>query len=232
MKKINLIACTILISLAGCGPKSETAQTIVAPVMTTAPSGTYQLDKSHASLLFRVSHMGFSNYTARFKHFDATLVLDPKVPQDAKLIAHIDVASLETDYPTPKIEDFNKVLIGPQWLDAKTTPVMQFVSQKITLTGPDTADIEGQLTLKGVTKPVQLKAKFNGGYPGYAPYDPNARIGFSATGTLNRSDFGISYGIPEKGSTMGVSDKVEIIIEAEFTGPALAQSSAVARSKG
>ena len=66
-----------------------------------------------------------------------------------------------------------------------------------------------------------LEATFNGGYAGH-PLDPHARIGFSAHGTLLRSEFGISYGIPAPGTTMGVSDAVEVVLEAEFNGPAWA----------
>jgi polyisoprenoid-binding protein YceI len=79
--------------------------------------------------------------------------------------------------------------------------------------------ITGDLTLHGVTKPVVLDATLNGGYAGH-PMDPNARIGFSARGAFNRGDFGIAYGIPAPGTTMGVSDRVEVTIETEFSGPA------------
>jgi polyisoprenoid-binding protein YceI len=72
--------------------------------------------------------------------------------------------------------------------------------------------------MRGVTRPMTLEARFNGGYAGQQ-LDPNARIGFSARGTLKRSEFGISFGIPEPGSIMGVSDAVEVIVETEFTGP-------------
>ena len=89
------------------------------------------------------------------------------------------------------------------------------------MTGPATADVTGDLTLKGVTKPVTLHATFNGGYEGH-PQDPHARIGFSAHGVLKRSDFGITLGIPAPGTTMGVFDDVEFAIDAEFSGPALA----------
>ncbi|MDX2141896.1 MAG: YceI family protein [Rhodospirillaceae bacterium] len=193
----------------------------IAPVKVDAPAGVYKLDKTHASLIFRVSHMGFSNYTARFTRFDATLDLDPAKPAAARLTATVDAASLETDFPTPEIVDFNAELRGPQWLDAGKFPTMTYRSTAIEMTAPNAARIVGELTLRGVTKPVTLMAVFNGGYPGMAGLDPNARIGFSATGTLNRSDFGIAYGIPAPGSNMGVSDKVEIIIETEFNGPAL-----------
>jgi len=74
--------------------------------------------------------------------------------------------------------------------------------------------------MRGVTKPLVLDATYNGGYAGH-PMDPHARIGFTARGSLLRSEFGVSYGIPAPGSTMGVGDRVQIEIEAEFTGPPL-----------
>jgi polyisoprenoid-binding protein YceI len=87
------------------------------------------------------------------------------------------------------------------------------------MTGPDTAKITGDLTLHGVTKPITLDAKFNGGYAGNM-YDPSARIGFSANGVFKRSDFGITIGIPAPGTNMGVFDDVSVAIETEFSGPA------------
>jgi polyisoprenoid-binding protein YceI len=185
------------------------------------PAGSYTLDKSHASLLFRVNHMGFSNYTARFKRFDAKLQIDPANPGAAKLEATIDVTSLETDFPTPKVVDFNAELQNDQWLNAAKFPQMTFRSTKVDLTSPKTARVSGDLALHGITKPVVLDVTFNGGYPGMAGFDPNARIGFSAKGAVKRSGFGVANGIPAPGSNMGVSDNVDIIIEAEFTGPAL-----------
>ena len=115
---------------------------------------------------------------------------------------------------------FDAKIAGPEFFDAAKYPEMTFVSTAVELTGANTADITGDFTLHGVTKPVVLSATFNGGYAGH-PMDPHARIGFSAKGQIKRSDFGISAGIPAPGTTMGVSDEVEIIIEAEFNGPPL-----------
>jgi polyisoprenoid-binding protein YceI len=187
---------------------------VTAPV----PAGTYTLDKAHASLLFKVSHIGFSNYTARFKRFDAQLQFDPEKLSASKLAATVDVKSLETDYPNPLELDFNAQLLGKEWFDAAQYPTMEYRSTRVEQTGPKSMRIHGDLTMHGVTKPVTLEATYNGGYASH-PFEPNARVGFSAHGTLKRSDFGMSYGIPAPGTTMGVSDEVTIIIEAEFTGP-------------
>jgi polyisoprenoid-binding protein YceI len=206
---------------AGAPAQEQGQQSKSQPAAADVPGGTYVLDKSHASLTFKVNHMGFSMYTARFTRFDARLQLDPAQPAAARLTATVDANSLETDFPTPEVVDFDAQLRGAAWLDAGAHPEMTYVSRAIDLTGPNSARITGDLTLRGVTKPVILDATFNGGYRGMPKLDPQARIGFSATGTLKRSDFGIAYGIPEPGSRMGVGDEVQVIIETEFLGPPL-----------
>lgn len=97
---------------------------------------------------------------------------------------------------------------------------MTFRSTKVELTSPNTARVTGELNLHGITLPVSWDATFNGGYAAN-PYDPKgARIGFSAHGALKRSAFGMGFGIPAPGTTMGVSDDVDFTIEAEFNRPA------------
>jgi polyisoprenoid-binding protein YceI len=131
--------------------------------------------------------------------------------------ASVNPASVETHYPDPAL-DFNATIAGPEFLDAATYPAITFASTSVTLTGERTADVGGDLTLHGVTAPIALSVTFNGGYAGH-PLDAGARIGFSAKGSLLRSAFGIGYGIPAPGTTMGVSDEVSIMIEAEFLNP-------------
>jgi polyisoprenoid-binding protein YceI len=133
----------------------------------------------------------------------------------------VEAKSLETDFPDPAKLDFDVQLQGPEWLDAQRHPTMTYRSRRIVPTGPRSFRIEGELTLRGITRPVTLEARYNGGYAGH-PMDPNARVGFSATGRLRRSEFGMTYGIPAPGTTLGVGDEVEVILEAEFTGPPLA----------
>ena len=201
-------------------PRHDNAEPVPPAATTNVPAGAYTLDRTHASLIFRVNHLGFSNYTARFKRFDAKLQFDPANLAASKVTASVDVDSLETDFPDPARLDFNAVLKGAAWLDVAQFPRMEFASSHIDVTGVNTLRIHGDLTLHGVTRPIVLEATFNGGYAGH-PMDPNARIGFSAQATLKRSEFGIAYGIPAPGTTMGVSDEVAVVIEAEFTGPPL-----------
>jgi polyisoprenoid-binding protein YceI len=193
---------------------------VAAQTPGPVPAGAYTLDKAHASLIFRVNHIGFSNYTRRFKRFDATLQFDPANMARSSVTVSVDATSLETDYPSPEKLDFNAELQNEQWLDTAKFPQMTFRSSKVEVTAPSTLKISGDLTLRGVTRPMVLDATYNGGYEGQ-PLDPHARIGFSAHGKLKRSDFGMTVGIPAPGTTMGVGDEVEVIIEAEFSGPPL-----------
>lgn len=190
---------------------------------TAVPAGHYTIDKSHTSVLFRVNHLGFSMYTARFTGVDAELEFDPNALAKSKLTVNIDARSITTDFPTPDELDFDEMLQGRDWLNAEKHPHIVFRSLRVTPSADDSAgntmSVAGELTLRGVTQPVTLQVTYNGGYAGH-PMDPNARIGFSATGNIKRSDFGMTYGIPLPDTTMGVSDAVEIIIETEFSGPA------------
>ncbi len=223
--KTTLLATCALIPLILLGPVPAAAAPGVADLAPDVPGGAYRLDPSHASLIFRVDHLGFSMYTARFTRFDAELRFDPRKPAAARLMATVDARSLETDFPFPEQLDFNAQLLGEEWLDAEEHPQMIFRSKDVVLTGANTARIDGELTLRGVARPMALEATFNGGYAGH-PMDPSARIGFSARGTLRRSEYGMTFGIPEPGTTLGVGDEVQVIIEAEFSGPPLADAAA------
>lgn len=210
--------------MMACAPAARDAEApapaeTAAPDVSQLPAGEYRLEKAHASLVFRVSHLGFSNYTASFSDFDAQMQLDPANPTAATLTARVNPRSL-TLINAPS--GFREELLGPSWLDAGQYPEMSFRSTAIEMIDADSARITGDFTMHGQTRPVTLEATFNGGYAGH-PMDPNARIGFSATGVLKRSEFGIATGIPAPGSSMGVSDDVTFAIEAEFTGPAWTQ---------
>ena len=213
----TLKTALLIAALAGGAGPVAFAEAPVAPLAVDVPAGAYKLDKAHASLIFRVSHRGFSNYTARFGTFDAELQLDPKAPELATLTAKVDANSLELENPP---DGFLDELRGAQFLDTAKYPEMTFKSTAVELTAPNAARVTGDFTMHGATHPLVLDVTFNGGYVGH-PMDPNARIGFSAHGKLKRSDYGIAYGVPEPGTTMGVSDEVEIIIESEFSGPPL-----------
>lgn len=204
---LALVAC----SQPASAPEASPAE---AAVEHTAPAGAYTLDKSHASLIIRVNHIGYSQFTARFVNWDASLNLDPAAPESSSINVTIDPRSIASDNPPAGFIDImrNDFLKSPEF------PQITFRSTRVERTGPNTANITGDLTLLGVTRPVTLEARFNGGYEGMS-LDPHARVGFSARGTFNRSDFGMSYGLPPEGSNLGVGNQVEVIVETEFNGP-------------
>jgi polyisoprenoid-binding protein YceI len=218
MNRFN--ALIIAAALGACSPAptapGEAPSGPVAPATTEAPAGAYTLDPTHASLVFRVNHLGFSHYTGRFSTFNANLELDPAHPETASLNVDVDPRSLGLENPPA---GFVEELLGAQWLDAAQFPTMTFRSTKVELTGANTARVTGDFTMHGATHPLALDVVYNGAYAGH-PMDPHARIGFSGKGVLKRSDYGVAFGIPAPGTTMGVSDEVEIIVEAEFNGPA------------
>jgi polyisoprenoid-binding protein YceI len=183
------------------------------------PSGAFTLDKSHATLVMAVDHLGFSSYRMTFTDWDVKLTLDVERPVRSSVIATIDANSLSLQ-GAPK--GFREELLGKSWINAVTHPKIVFKSTHVKPTGSTAAQVTGDLTLNGVTKPVGITMRFNGGYRGH-PMDPNARVGFSGEGSFKRSDFGISAGIPAPGTKMGVSDLVTFSIEAELTGPAIKQ---------
>ena len=202
-------------------PALLTLLTLATPLaaqdtLAGVPAQTFTLDPAHASLLFSVGHLGFSNYTAGFDTLEGTLQLDPAAPETAQLDVTVNVASL--DLPTPPL-GFREELLGPNFFDADRFPQITFRSTGITRTGEATADVTGDLTLHGVTQPVTLQMTFNGNSTA-GQFEPWARIGFSAVGEISRSAFGMGYGVPPEGSTIGVFDTVTLRIETEWTGEA------------
>jgi polyisoprenoid-binding protein YceI len=180
------------------------------------PAGLYEIDKTHTSVTWSVSHLGLSQYTARFTNFNAKLNFDPKNPKDSTVEAVIDPTSIETDYPKNGKVDFNKKLAyGAEWFNSVKYPSITFKSTKIEMLpdavagGPD-AFLYGDLTMFGISRPVILQLKFNGAYK-RKPFSEVAALGFSASAKIKRSSWGFDTYVP------GIGDEVKIVIEAEFS---------------
>lgn len=171
--------------------------------ITKAPAGTYVLEKTHASITFKVMHLGFANYTMRFNDFDATIDLNAKEPEKSSLKVTIAPASLDAN--NPKMTEHTN---NADFFNVAKYPTITFTSTKIEKTSANKGKIYGDLTMLGVTKPVVLDAVFNGG--GEHPFMKKYALGFSATTAITRSEFGMSYGIPN------VGDTVQVAIETEF----------------
>jgi polyisoprenoid-binding protein YceI len=211
------LAATAAFALAGAAlaaPPPAGEPVITPPGKSDAPAGAYSLDRNHSTVVFRLSHLGYSRYTATFEAVEGTLQFDPAHPAAMKAEVKIDPKSLRLPFPP---EGFKDTLLGPNWLDAGKYPEITFRSTKVDVTGPNTARVTGDLTLHGVTKPVVLETTFNGGYKP-SSFDPGGRIGFSAHTVFRRSDFGVKYGVPAPGTNLGVGDNVDVTIETEWGG--------------
>ena len=174
------------------------------------PAGVYEMDPTHASLIWKVDHLGLAKYTARFTKFSSKIQFDNQDPMNSKVIADIDPRSIKTDYPNPEEKDFDKVLSeDTAWFNTKKFPSITFKSTKLEKTSENTGKLTGNLTFLGVTKPVTLDVTLNKAL-GNHPFANKPALGFSATGNIKRSDFGMTKYIPT------VGDNVDIIIEAEF----------------
>lgn len=179
------------------------------------PRQTYSADPFHTSVIFRLNHLGFSTFIASFDEVEATLDLDVDDPGNARLDVAIATASLDLPFGG---DGFLETMIGPEWLNAQAHPEITFRSTAVAMTGDNSADVTGDLTIAGVTQPATLDVTYNGGWA-KGPFEPFSRLGFSARTSISRSAFGMDFGVPPPGSEMGVGDKISVEIEAEMTGP-------------
>lgn len=162
---------------------------------------TYTLDPAHTYVQWSISHLGFSNQTGKWMA-EGTLMLDEAKPQNSKVNVKINIASLITGD-----DKLNKHLMSEEFFNVNQFPTATFVSDNVTLTSKNTAKVQGMLTLHGVTKPVMLNVMLN--KKGTHPMSKKMAMGFSATATIKRSDFGMTSFLP------GLGDQVKLTIEAE-----------------
>lgn len=167
------------------------------------PSGNYMLDPAHGSVHFKVDHMGYSMYVARFNEVEASFQFDQARPGESRLTVVIAANSVDTG--NGRMDDLIK---GPEFLHSKRFSHLRFEAGGIALIDDRAGVIDGTLTLHGVTRQVPLYVTFNGGARNLLT--GKYTLGFSATATLRRSDFNMNAYIPL------VGDQVTIEIEAEF----------------
>lgn len=180
------------------------------PDLTAMPAGTYSVDTSHTSVVWKVPHLGLSHYTARFLTIDGALKFDPDDLNSSQVNISIDPSSIHTGFPKPEEEDFDHVLSKEEiWFNTDEYPEIKFESTSVDLGTGRSGSVTGDLTLLGVTKPVELDVVFNGAIP-KKPRTGEAALGFSAVGKIKRSDWGLDTYVGP------VGDEVEILIEAEF----------------
>lgn len=171
--------------------------------LADVPAGTYKLEANHGYINFSYTHLGFSRPIVGFNSFDVTLELDQDDVTASSIEVDIDPASIDS-----RVEEFNGHLTSADWFNVEAHPDITFASTAIEMTGEDTMTITGDLTIKGITKPVTLEATVN--KAGIHPFNKKPTIGVSATGTLLRSDWDLGKYAP------AVTDEVELNIQVEL----------------
>jgi polyisoprenoid-binding protein YceI len=172
---------------------------IAAPVLA---ADTYKLDPTHTEVTFQWTHMGFSKPTGKFMNAVGSVTLDEADPAKSSVAVSFDINGINTG--VTKLDDHLK---SPDFFDAAKFPTATFKSTNVQVTSPTTAKVTGDLTLHGVTKPVTLDVTLN--KLGEHPMKKKKAAGFSATGTIKRSDFGMAMFVP------AVSDEIDLEITAE-----------------
>jgi polyisoprenoid-binding protein YceI len=177
-----------------------------AAVSAQAAPVTYKLDPDHTMVLFSWNHFGYSNPTADLGLSDGTLVFDEQHPAQSSVQVTLPLARLDTHVPA-----LDEHLKKPDFLDAGKYPTVTFKSTAVQPLGGNKFKVTGNLTVHGVTRPVVLDATLN--KIGPHPMSKAQSIGFDATTSLKRSDFGVGAYVPS------VSDDITIRITTEGSVP-------------
>lgn len=167
---------------------------------------TFELDPTHTNVVASWSHLGFSNPVAHFGDVDGTLVYDAENVGASSVTVTLPLSGLDGH-----VDAFNEHLRSAELFDAAQYPEITFTSTRVEAAGEDQLKITGDLTIKGITKTVVLDANING--QGEHPMAGREAIGFDATTTVKRSEFGLGYAIP------AVSDEVTLRITTEGLVP-------------
>ena len=162
----------------------------------------YEMDPTHTNITAQWNHLGFSNPFAHFQDISGVLVFDEKSPQNSKVSVSIPLSGLNSFVPA-----LDEHLLGGEYFDAKTYPTINFESTKVEFTSDKSLLVYGDLTIKEITKPVVLDATLN--HLAIHPMANIPAIGFDATTTISRSDFGMNALVP------AVSDEIKISITTE-----------------
>lgn len=197
----TVIAAAASLSLLAGG--AVVAQAVLTQTPAEVQAGTYKLDPAHGKITWSVDHMGFSTYVGQFVKAQADLTLDPANPSASTLTATIPLTEVDTNS-----DGLDAHLQTADFFDTANHPVATFVSRSVTIdpADPSEAVVIGDLTLRGVTRPVTMAVEFNQAGQSMGAY----KAGFDGEATIRRSEFGIAYGLPVLG------DEVTLHIEGEF----------------
>lgn len=185
---------------------SVIAATMAVSSLSQAAPADYEIDMSHTNVLFDVNHLGYSDMIGRFGELKGTLVFDKENIENSKVEIVINTASIDTFH-----EKRNEHLKSPDFFNAAEFPEMTFTSTSVKKTGDNTATLTGDFTLMGVTKQIDLDLVVN--KAGEHPFNKKEVAGFSASGMIKRSDFGMKYGVPMIGDDIKLRIDMEAVLK-------------------
>lgn len=220
------------LALAACSPKAPLtteaqantaiveAPAATAPVAITVPAGDYAVDPNHASITFKLQHLGLANYTMRFRTYDATVAFDPAAIGNSKVTAKVKPSDILVGFPGDYVANHpgtrfksweDDLANSSKFLNAGQFPDITFTSTSVEPSGERTAKVTGDLTMLGVTKQLVLDVTFDGETASHA-FAKVPAVGFSGTGKFKRSDFALGPHLPAE----VVGDEITVNIEGDF----------------
>ena len=185
----------------------QLSNTSVYTTMEAAVKTTWAIDPTHSEIQFKVKHLVISTVTGSFKQFEGTVETDGEDFSTAQIQFAADVASLDTNQ-----EQRDQHLRSADFFDAEAHPKLTFVSTGVEKTGGDTYRITGDMTIKGVTKPVVLTAEYGGSM---VDFYGNNKAGFEINGKINRKDFGLTWHAVTEAGGVVVADEVKLVINVQ-----------------
>jgi len=184
---------------------------IMVAVAATVQADQWKVDRVHSSVHFKVSHLVISKVVGEFGEFDATLNFDGKDVSTGNVEMTLKMASISTDNT-----DRDGHLKSPDFFDAAKYPDITFKSKKVIKGEGGKFQLVGDMTMRGITKEVTFDCEYNGSIEMKGKEKSTVKSGFSATATINRQDFGVSYGQVLDNGGLAVGNDVEVTLELEF----------------
>lgn len=171
---------------------------------------TWNIDPDHSVAAFSSRHMKIANVRGQFNGVSGTIIFDPGNPAAASVRAEIEVASLTTG-----IKKRDEHLLSPDFLEAAVYPRITFTSTKIEPSGINRAKVSGDLTLRGVTRSVTFETEFFGPMKSPQALGGETMVGFSASTSINRFDFGVRWDVKMDDGTFVADKEVRISLDLE-----------------
>lgn len=204
MSKANLILIAASLGAVGSLGAAGIAQNAAPALVSTMPvAGTYKIDDTHTQVRMNWYHMGLSHPGATFEKVNGTINIDPTHPEKSSVDVTIAANSVDTGVPVLDAD-----FLSAKFFDVAKYPTITFKSREVRTTGLGREfTVVGDLTVKGITRPVELRAVLNGA--GMHPMMKVPAAGFNAMTTIKRSDFGMGMFVPL------VSDNLDVMITVE-----------------